>query len=128
MKKGIFGVIVLILLGVGGFFGYKYYSETYKTTTAYTKIPAEVPEKTKSKNSDGKIIAGEYSYHYDVIFVKADGKATKRTFSVSGEAPQPLKPGSYVQADISDKRTSSPRVIAEEKIPKKIKDKVDELN
>lgn len=47
MKKGIFGVIVLILLGVGGFFGYKYYSETYKTTTAYTKIPTEVPEKTQ---------------------------------------------------------------------------------
>ena len=54
MKKGIFGVIVLILLGVGGFFGYKYYSETYKTTTAYTKIPAEVPEKTKSKRSRQK--------------------------------------------------------------------------
>lgn len=63
-----------------------------------------------------------------MTFVKADGKATKRTFSVSGEAPQPLKPGSYVQADISDKRTSSPRVIAEEKIPKEIKNKVDELN
>ncbi|BDX45868.1 hypothetical protein L6E_02820 [Enterococcus hirae] len=39
-----------------------------------------------------------------------------------------MKPGSYVQADISDKRTSSPRVIAEEKIPKEIKNKVDELN
>lgn len=54
MKKGIFGVIVLILLGVGGFFGYKYYSETYKTTTAYTKIPTEVPEKRNQRTAMGK--------------------------------------------------------------------------
>lgn len=41
MKK-VIAVIVLLLLAFGGYKGYKYYKETYKSETAYAKIPETV--------------------------------------------------------------------------------------
>lgn len=122
----VIGAIAVILLGVGGYFGYQYYNETYKTTTAYAKVSTEVPEKVQSKDDQGRLVEKIYEYDYTVTFVKENGETTKRDFAVSGENPKPLTPGSYIKAEISNKRVNSPTTVAE--VPSKIKDKVDSLN
>ena len=118
------GALAVILLGVGVFFGYQYYNNTYKTTTAYAKIPEIVPEKIKTKDMSGDIVENSYTYEYDVTFVKENGETTKRTFDVSGENPQPLKPGSYIKAEISNERVNAPTEVAAADVPNSIKEQL----
>lgn len=119
MKK-IIGLLVLALLAVGGFLGYRYYDETYKSHTAYAVVPDEVPEKKQTVDNNGGNVDGMSSYDYHFEFVDADGKTQQLEYELSGKNPTPLEPGSYVTAEVSKKRiTEGPNPITAGEIPAK---------
>lgn len=109
-------VIVLVLIGIG----YKNYSDTYRGRTAYALVTT-VPKKTQTKDRDGKVQRGLYSYQYDFDWVFADGSKQQMSFEISGENPTPLQVGKYVTAEISKRRvTAGPKYTTEDKIPSKV--------
>ncbi|MBP2099026.1 DUF1093 domain-containing protein [Enterococcus rivorum] len=120
MKK-IFGSLFVIIALVGGYFGYKYYAETYQDMKAYALVPESIPEKKPIKNDTGAIEEGLFSYHYTLTFVKENGETQIMDYELSGETPTPLKPHSFVEAKISQKRiTSGPSEISRTAIPEKV--------
>lgn len=120
MKK-YFGFLFLIILVAGSFIGYKYYSETYQSNTAYALVPETVPEKKPTLDASGKIQPGLYSYKYTLTFVKENGKTQTMGFDVTGKAPTPLSPNSFITAKISKKRiTSGPKEISEAELPENV--------
>lgn len=119
MKK-IFGVIALVILAAGGYFGYQYYQETYVGQSYYAIVPQEVPVKEATVDNSGKEVPDTYSYNYDITWADKEGKIRQWEVEVSGSNPQPLTPGSYVTAEISQKRiVLGPNNIEENKIPPK---------
>ncbi|MFV0560339.1 MAG: YxeA family protein [Enterococcus sp.] len=125
MKK-IALIATLVVLAVVGFTGYKYYESTYQDTSAYAQVPTTTPEKKQTVDDSGKQVDGMFSYTYTLNFVKEDGTTQKMEYVLSGENPEPLAPGSYVQAKISSKRiTESPKSINKNEIPKNIVEKID---
>ena len=105
MKK-ILGIVAVLIVIAGGWFGYKYWHETYQSQTAYAKVGEAV--KKNSKTSDGKNykVNGKqyYYYEYEFDFVLKDGTTRHLGFDSAESAnPTPLAPGSYVTAEISQK-------------------------
>lgn len=123
MKKiiGLIGIVVLCVLGYAGF---KYYSETYNTTKAYAQIPNEVPAKVETLDSNGKKINGSYSYNYEVTFIKENGERQQMKFELTGTNPEPFKPGSFIQAEVSKDRVNNPSQIQESELPNKVKEMI----
>lgn len=118
MKK-ILGLLLVVVLVAGGWFGFKYYNDTYKGTDAYAKV-TQTPTKEPTKDSSGKVQAGLYSYTYELTFVHADGTTQQMGFEVSGKDPQPLTVGKYVKAKISAKRViEGPNYIDASAVPAK---------
>lgn len=110
----LFGVAVVLS-------GCSYYNDTYKGETAYALVPTEVPEKEATKDKDGKVQDGLYSYNYDLTFVKEDGTTQKMEVEVSGENPTALTPDSYITAEISAKRvTKGPNPVSKDGIPENV--------
>lgn len=121
MKITIPKLIILAALVVLGFFGYKYYAQTYASQEAYAIVPNEVPAKEPTRDSSGKIQSGIYSYNYTLTFVKKDGTKDSREVEISGENPTPLTPNSFVKAKLSQKRvTEGPSEVQKNTIPKNI--------
>lgn len=129
MKK----ILVVLLLGVTAFIGFKgyvYYNDTYKATTAYALVPENIPEKTETVDDSGNKITDSdgsvnYTYSYSFTFVKTNGATQMQEFSLSGSKPIPYEPGSYVRAEISNKRVvKGPYSVAEKDVPKEILDKL----
>lgn len=129
MKK-IASIILLGFVLVVGFKGYQYYNDTYKATLAYAKVPTAIPDKEeavddsgeKITESDGSIL---YTYNYSFDFVKKGGKKQTQTFSLTGKEPEPYVPGTYVKAEISNKRVvKGPYAVSEKEIPSDILNKI----
>lgn len=121
MKK-IAGILVILILLVSGYMGFGYWNNTYNGKIAYALIPEEIPEKEPTKDMDGNIQKGLYSYNYELKFVKENGEIQTMEYSISGEKPEPLTPNSYIKAKISKKRvTSGPSSVSEADIPSNIK-------
>lgn len=119
MKKIIGGIVALALAAVMIGFGTKYYHDTYQGQAAYM-IVTETPKKVATKDNNGQVQAGLYSYNYHCDWVLADGTHRSMTYEVSGEAPQPLQVGKYVKAQISQKRVvSGPSYVTLDTIPNK---------
>lgn len=117
MKKMMLALLVVVL-GVGGYFSYKYYSETYQGVTAYARTPKEIPEKTQTVDDSGKKIEGYSSYKYTFEFVKENGEKQEMTYELSGEDIQPYAPNTLIKAEISQKRIiSGPNEVAEKDVP-----------
>ena len=120
MRK-ILRIILLLVLLTGGYFGYKYYDDTYRTEVAYALVPLKVPEKTETRDSSGKVVDNTFSYEYNFMFVKENGEKQEMSYDVSGSNPIPFEPGSYVKADISKKRVvHGPNGVKKTKIPKTV--------
>ncbi|MFC6345765.1 DUF1093 domain-containing protein [Vagococcus carniphilus] len=125
MKK-IIPIIFVAILGVVGFKTYAYYNDTYKATTAYAVVPAEVPEKKEALDMSGKKIKESdgtlnYSYDYSFDFVKENGKRQTQSYSMTSPNPTPYQPGTIVKAEISNKRVvKGPYVTEEKNVPKDI--------
>lgn len=117
----ILGLIGIFILGIGGYLGFNYYNDTYKTSIAYAVSPPEVPVKVPTKDIDGKEVADSYSYNYTVIFVKENGDKQKMNFEIAGKDPKPFEPGSYIKAEVSKKRVNAPTQIKENEIPNNVK-------
>ncbi|MEG0286979.1 MULTISPECIES: DUF1093 domain-containing protein [Vagococcus] len=129
MKK----IIPIVLLAVAAFIGFKgyvYYNDTYKATTAYALVPAEVPEKKEALDMSGKKITDSdgsmnYTYDYSFNFIKTNGKAQTQDFGLVGSDVTPYEPGTYVRAEISNKRVvKGPNSVAEKDVPKDILEKL----
>lgn len=117
MKKMMLALLVVVL-GVGGYFSYKYYSETYQGVTAYARTPKEIPEKTQTVHDSGKKIEGYSSYKYTFEFVKENGEKQEMTYELSDQNVQPYAPNTLVKAVISQKRViSGPNEVAEKDVP-----------
>lgn len=117
MKK-IITIILLALILVGGYMGFNYWNDTYNGKTAYALVPETVPEKEQTKDMDGKVQQGLYSYNYELKFVKENGDIQTMEYSVSGENPEPLTPNAYIKAEISKNRViSGPNTISENDVP-----------
>lgn len=125
MKK-IIPIIFLVVAGFIGVKGYLYYNDTYKATTAYTMVPDKIPEKEVAKDMSGKKItesdgSANYTYNYSFDFVKEDGKKQTQSYAMTSAKPTPYEPGTYLMAEISNKRVvKGPYTVAESKIPKEI--------
>lgn len=117
MKKMMLALLVVVL-GVGGYFSYKYYSETYQGVTAYARTPKGIPEKTQTVDDSGKKIEGYSSYKYTFEFVKENGEKQEMTYELSDQNVQPYAPNTLVKAVISQKRViSGPNEVAEKDVP-----------
>ncbi|WP_179396059.1 DUF1093 domain-containing protein [Lacticaseibacillus absianus] len=118
MKK-VLGALLVLAIVAGGWFGFKYYNETYTGQTAYAKVTT-TPTKEQTKDSSGKVQAGLYSYDYDFTFVFADGTTQQMSYELTGKDPQPLTVGKYVKAKISAKRViEGPNYVDASAVPAK---------
>lgn len=124
--KALYSLIGIAAVAALGFFGYRYYSTTYQGVTAYAKVPAQTPAKEPTKDNQGKVQDGLYSYNYKGIdFVKEDGSHQVMDVEISSENPQPMQPNSYVTAKISKKRVlEGPNPVQESDIPAKAKEQL----
>lgn len=114
-------ITLLLALGILGTTGCSYYNDTYKGVEAYARIPDQVPEKVETKDKDGKVQAGLYSYQYNLEFITKDEVKQSMDVEVTDESPTPFTPGSYVKAKISKKRIiEGPNSVDESKIPKDV--------
>ncbi|MFP8866696.1 DUF1093 domain-containing protein [Enterococcus faecalis] len=120
MRK-IIGLIGIFILGFGGYFGFDYYNDTYKTSTAYAVTSEKIPAKLPTKDSNGGKIAGTYSYNYSVTFVKENGDKQKMDFEIADKDPKPFEPGTYIKAEVSKNRVNAPTQIAENEVPDSVK-------
>lgn len=121
MKK-VLGIIGIIILVAAGIFGFNYWNNTYRSSTAYAVVPTEVPKKEQTISDGGKKIEGDYSYAYTFNFYDKNGKKTKLDFVLSGSDPKPFTPGSVVKAEISKTRvTNGPSEISKSQVPAKAK-------
>ena len=113
--------LLVVVLGVGGYFGYKYYSETYQGVTAYAITPNEIPEKKQTVDASGKKIEGYSSYEYTFEFIKENGKKQVMTYELSDQNVHPYAPNTLAKAEISQKRViSGPNEVAEKDVPASI--------
>ncbi|MCF6515228.1 DUF1093 domain-containing protein [Lactobacillus sp. S2-2] len=129
MKKIIIGIVIvlgifLVFLGFKGVNGY--YENNYKGNIQYSKIPAKVPEKKQTKDSDGKIIKGIHEYVYHLKFVDKNGKIKDIEYGLSGSKVSPFKTKKYVNAEISPtgRIIKGPNYIAKKDVPKSIINKI----
>ncbi|MTD38630.1 YxeA family protein [Erwinia sp. CPCC 100877] len=124
MKK-IIGLFLLVLLVVGGYFGYSYWNDTYRGVVAYAVVPNEVPEKKQMRDQDGKVQSGLYSYDYTLTFIKENGESQTMEVSITDSNPVPLVSNSYVKAKISKKRViEGPNQVNKSDIPEKVVNKL----
>lgn len=119
----------IMILAAAGYFGFKYYQDTYTTEVAYAIVPEQVPEKVPTKDSAGKVQDGLYSYHYSLQFVTEDGgKVETREYELSSENPEPFTPNAYVTAEVSKNRiVNGPNGVSESDIPEKVLQKLTDL-
>ncbi|OTP24876.1 DUF1093 domain-containing protein [Enterococcus mundtii] len=120
----ILGLIGIFILGIGGYLGFNYYNDTYKTSTAYAITSSEIPVKVPTKDIDGKEVEDSYSYNYTVIFVTENGDKQKMEFEIAGKDPKPFEPGSYIKAEVSKKRVNAPTQITENEVPNNVKSEI----
>lgn len=114
-------IALLLTLGIIAMTGCSYYNDTYKGVEAYAKVPDQIPEKIPTKDKDGKVQSGLYSYQYKLEFITKDKTKQEMDVDVTDENPTPLTPGSYVKAKISEKRIlEGPNSIDAANIPKDI--------
>ncbi|WP_054650234.1 DUF1093 domain-containing protein [Lacticaseibacillus pantheris] len=125
MKKLIWAIIAVVIVGGVGFVGIKEYLNVYRSDTAYAVVPA-TPKKTVTRDSDGKKVTDsqgrqEYSYDYTFKWVTTDGQTRTVGFEQSSANPTPLAPGSYVKADVSKTRvTKGPFSVNAKDVPAKV--------
>ncbi len=123
-------IILIVVVGFIGFKGYVYYNNTYRATTAYAIVPKRIPEKTEAVDMSGDKIkendgSPTYSYDYSFDFIKANGKKQTQGYTMSSAKPTPYTPGTFIRAEISNKRVvKGPYVVDENKIPKDILEKL----
>lgn len=121
MKKALGIIILAVIVVVGGFYGMKYYNTTYKDVPAYALVPNQVPTKEQTRDDNGKTVPNSTTYKYNFDFVKANGDHQKMGFTLEGADVQPFTPGSYVKANISEKRvTQGPNEVQKTDVPKNI--------
>jgi uncharacterized protein YxeA len=120
MKK-IIGLFLLVLLILGGYFGYNYWKDVYRGEVAYAIVPTQVPEKKQTLDQNGKVQSGLYTYEYSLDFIKKNGEVQTMEFNITDANPVPLTPNSYVEAKISKKRLlEGPNQINKADIPASI--------
>jgi uncharacterized protein (TIGR01655 family) len=128
MKKILLAILVLII-AVGGYFGYKYYADTYQGVTAYAITPKEVPDKKQTVDDSGNKVEGYSSYTYTFEFVKENGEKQEMTYELSGQNVQPYAPDTLIKAEISKKRIiSGPNEVAEKDVPTSVMNVLDAQN
>lgn len=124
MKKIIQSTLLIIVV-IGGFFGYKYYQKTYASHVAYAQVPATIPTKEKAKDNNGKVMDNLFSYNYELTFVDEKGATQTIEYEIANEDPEPLKPNSFIKAEISTTRINKgPTVISEDDLPKTVAEKL----
>jgi uncharacterized protein YxeA len=117
MKK-ILVTLGILILAVGGYFGYKYYANTYQAVTAYALTPEKVPTAHQTVDQSGNKIDGWTSYDYTFEFIKQNGEKEIMTYELSGENVTPFAPNTLIKAEISHTRiVSGPNEIKQSEIP-----------
>lgn len=98
-----------------------YYDNTYKSSKAYTKVPLKVPNREQTKDGSGNVIKDSYSYQYKFEFVNAEGNKKSIPFELSGANVKPFKPGTFLEAEVSNTRiVYGPTLIKQNKVPKSV--------
>ena len=131
MKK-LLGILGIVLLAFIGFKGYTYYQDTYEGTMAYAKVPEQVPTREEAKDMSDKNILNDdgttqYTYEYEFDFIKDNQKKVTIGYGVMGKDPVPFEPGTFVKAEVSNKRViKGPYSVTESEIPKEILEKLNQ--
>lgn len=107
MKKILFLIIIAALIVIGIYSGWSHYNNTYVSHTAFAVVPNKIPRREKLVDSNGEIVANQYSYKYQLKFVQRNGKITVLTYKQVGKNPKPLTQKSIVRASISKKGIQS---------------------
>ena len=91
MNKTIIIIIVVLVLGIGGYFLFRggYQAPTQALTPAPEATPGTVEEKTVSEAKEFTVLGNEYSFSPSSISVKA-GDQVKIVFQNTGRAPHNL--------------------------------------
>ncbi|WP_312543032.1 DUF1093 domain-containing protein [Enterococcus sp.] len=117
MKK-ILVTLGVLILAIGGYFGYKYYANTYQAVTAYALTPEKIPTAHQTVDQSGNKIDGYTSYDYTFEFVKKNGEKEIMTYELSGENVTPYAPNTLIKAEISHTHiVSGPNEIKQSEIP-----------
>ena len=106
MRKGIIGIIALVIILFGGYKAYSYWNTTYHGTTNYAVVPTAVRHKSKTDDGGNYKQNGQQVYYYSYDFTWADEKGNVKHVawdSAESTNPTPLAQGSYVKAMASAK-------------------------
>ncbi len=129
MKKTIGWLIAVVVLAFIGFKAYSYWNSTYNGVTSYGVIESATKKKSKtSKGEDYKVDGQQYYYYnYEIKWVTKDGKEMNVAWdSREGANPTLIPVGTYVRADVSEKRfIKGPSVISKNKIPSDLLSKLE---
>lgn len=125
MKRLILAIVAVVVVGGIGVVGVREYLTVYRSQSAYAVVPT-TPAKKFARDSDGQKVTDaqgrqEYSYTYKFVWVTINGTKRTVTFEQTGAKVQPMTPGTYVRAEVSEKRvTKGPFIVAKRKIPVKV--------
>lgn len=122
-KSGVFlAVVVLAVVGVGGFFLKDYYDGRYKKSDTFYVLVPQSQETTviDIKDSNGKVV--DRGRDYTFIGYNEKGNAREVSFSYqTTDASKLLQPGQYLAVDVSKTIVIGQEVVSESSVPEAVK-------
>lgn len=129
MKKGIIGLVVIVLLGLGFVKVKDYYDARYVEEAKYYVL---VPESQSTEIEDlfddsGKVV--DKGKNYKFVGMNEKGETKVVTFSYTTKDPSKLlQPGTYLEVSSSKQIVLGQHVISESEVPSSILSKLKDLN
>ncbi|WP_159633960.1 YxeA family protein [Erysipelothrix anatis] len=122
-KSGVFlAVVILVVVGVGGFFIKDYYDGRYKKSDTYYVLVPQTQETTviDIKDSNGKVVDRGRDYKFTGYNEKGNAREVSFTYQTT-DASKLLQPGQFVAVDVSKTIVIGQEVISESSVPAAVK-------
>ncbi|CAM3442237.1 YxeA family protein [Erysipelothrix anatis] len=122
-KSGVFlAVVVLAVVGVGGFFLKDYYDGRYKKSDTFYVLVPQSQETTviDIKDSNGKVVDRGRDYTFTGYNEKGNTREVSFSYQTT-DASKLLQPGQYLAVDVSKTIVIGQEVVSESSVPEAVK-------
>ncbi|QIK86854.1 YxeA family protein [Erysipelothrix sp. HDW6B] len=122
-KSGVFlAVVVLAVVGVGGFFLKDYYDGRYKKSDTFYVLVPQSQETTviDIKDSNGKVVDRGRDYTFTGYNEKGNAREVSFSYQTT-DASKLLQPGQYLAVDVSKTIVIGQEVVSESSVPEAVK-------